>query len=118
MRAGSERAAAVRTGDTRWRLRVRPGVRERSITRSRTFLSWSDELDGVRFACPRCDRTRAVVRRLRPTGRDTVYWLLCPSMLDRRGRCLSEEVLRELLTEAVGAVEACALLERHHDRPR
>ena len=102
--------SAVRTGATRWRLRIRPGVHEEAITGSAGFLSWCDELAGVRVVCPRCGRRKAVVRRWRPVGCRTVYWLLCLSVIDRRCNFLSEEVLRELLTGTVGDQEARALL--------
>ncbi len=108
--AGGPERSTVRTGDTRWRLRVRPGVHEEVITRSRGFWSWCDELAGVRVVCPRCGRRKAVVRRWRPVGCRTVYWLLCLSALDRRCNFLSEEVLRELLAATVGDQEAGALL--------
>jgi len=113
MEGGPERSTTLRTGDVRWRLRIRPGVHEEVITRSRGFLSWCDELAGVRLACPRCGRRKAVVRRWRPVGCQTVYWLLCLSVVDRQCNFLSQEVLRELLTVAVGPLEACALLGEH-----
>ncbi len=100
------------TADIRWRLRARPVVSDAGITGNRGLLSWCDELDGVRFPCPRCRRTKAVVRRWRPTGCRTVYWLLCLSVFDRRANCLSEEVLGELLAEAVGAKASAIALQR------
>jgi hypothetical protein len=106
---------ATRTADhLRWRVRVRPGVHEEAITGSPNFLSWCDELGGIRLACPRCGRHKAVVRRWTPAGCRTVYWLLCISVIDRKANCLSEEVLREVLTEARGAEVACSLLGRSH----
>lgn len=116
MRRESDLSAMDSPGSHRWRLRVRPGVHEEAVTHSRSFLSWCDELAGVRFACPRCGRKKAVVRRWRPVGCHPVYWLLCLSVSDRRGNCLSEEVLRQLLSDTVGSVEACRLL-RSRSRP-
>ncbi len=98
------------TSGLRWQLRVRPGVHEDAVTHSRSFLSWCDELRGVRFPCPRCGRKKAVVRRWRPVGCHPVYWLLCLSLSDRRGNCLSEEVLGQLLSDSVGSEAACRLL--------
>ena len=95
----------------RWRVRVRPAVHEEFVTQSRSFLSWCDELAGVRFACPRCGRKKAVVRRWRPVGCRAVYWLLCLSPFDRRGNCLSEEVLLQLLSDTVGPGEAGRLVQ-------
>ncbi len=98
--------------DVRWRLRVRPVARDAAVTGNRGLLSWCDELDGVRFRCPRCRREKAVVRRWRPAGCRTVYWLLCLSVMDRRASCVSEEVLRELLIEAVGPRGSAVALVR------
>ncbi len=108
----SDLAATDSTGGLRWRVRVRPGVHEENVTHSRSFLSWCDELTGIRFPCSRCGRTKAVVRRWRPVGCHPVYWLLCLSVSDRRGSCLSEEVLHQILSDTVGSEEACRLLRR------
>jgi hypothetical protein len=108
---------AIRTGKVRWRLRVRPGVHEGDITQSRGIWSWCDELAGVRFDCPRCGRKKAVLRRWRPIGCRTIYWLLCLSVVDRRSNIMSEEVFRELLTEALGPVEASQALRTRTSPP-
>lgn len=106
MAVAPDRPAAIRTGEIRWRLRIRTGVHEEDITQSRSLLSWCDELAGVRFACPRCGRMKAVLRRWRPIGCQTIYWLLCLSVVDRRSNVMSVEVFRELLTETLGPDEA------------
>ena len=97
-------------GEIRWMVRIRPGVHEEEVTRSRRFMSWCDELAGVRFACPRCGRMKAVLRRWRPVGCRAVYWLLCLSASDRRSNVMSEEVVRQLLTDVVGADVAARAL--------
>lgn len=102
---------AVRTGDVRWMVRVRPAVHEEAIPQGRRFVSWCDELAGVRFRCPRCGRMKAVLRRWRPLGCQTIYWLLCLSVGDRRSNVMSEEVFRQLLTQALGPEGACEALE-------
>lgn len=106
MVAARDRPAAVQTGQLRWMLQIRPAVRESEMTQSRRFMSWCDELSGARFACPRCGRTKAVLRRWRPTGCRPIYWLLCLSLFDRRSNVMSEEVFRSLLTESLGANNA------------
>ena len=105
-----DRPAATRTGELRWRLRIRPVVNEEDVTQSRTLLSWCDELAGVRFACPRCGRMKAVLRRWRPIGCQTIYWLLCLSVVDRRSNIMSVEVFQKLLTETLGPDEASQAL--------
>jgi hypothetical protein len=103
MEAASDRRKQILTDRIRWRLRVRTAVREQDITRSRGVMSWCDELVGVRFVCPRCGRTKAVLRRWRPMGCQSIYWLLCLSPADRRSNIMSEEVLQALVTETLGS---------------
>ena len=103
MVAPSRRQLATRTGEVRWMVRIRPAVHEADVIQSRRFISWCDELMGVRLTCPRCGRTKAVLRRWRPVGCRAIYWLLCLSVSDRRSNVMSEEVVRQLLTEAIGA---------------
>ena len=91
-------------------VRVRPAVHEEAVTQSRRFLSWCDELVGVRFVCPRCRRMKAVLRRWRPLGCQPLYWLLCLSVGDRRCNIMSAEVVRQLLTEGLSAELASEVL--------
>ena len=93
-----------------WTVRIRPAVREGDITGSHRFLSWCDELDGVRLPCPRCGRRTAVLRRWRPVDCRPVHWLLCLSVLDRRANRMSDEVVQELLTGALGPSRAQRVL--------
>jgi hypothetical protein len=93
-----------------WTVRIRPAAGEGSVTGSHRFLSWCDELGGVRFRCPRCGRHAAVLRRWRPVGCHTVHWLLCLSVLDRGPSLMSDEVVRELVADALGHQDACRLL--------
>jgi hypothetical protein len=118
MTAVTDRRLPVRAGDPDWALRVRPAVREHEITQSRRFLSWCDELTGVRFACPRCGRVKAVVRRWRPATCDPIYWLLCLSATDRRSNIMSQEVFRELLAEALSPEEVSRVLGDRNLPPR
>ena len=104
------RGTTRRTGDPVWGVRIRPAARESTATRSRSFLSWCDELSGVRFTCPRCGRATAVLRRVRPSGCHPVYWLLCLSVLDRGCTITSVEVVRQLLGDALCTAEVCGVL--------
>jgi hypothetical protein len=54
---------------------------------------------------------KAVLRRWRPIGCQTIYWLLCLSVGDRSSNIMSEEVLRELLSQTLGPDMACEALE-------
>lgn len=89
-----------------WTVRIRPAVREGDITGSHRFLSWCDELDGIRLRCPRCGRYTAVLRRWRPVDCGPVHWLLCLSVLDRRANRMSDEVLHELMADVLGHLGA------------
>jgi hypothetical protein len=102
VRTAGDRPEAVQTGEVRWRLQIRRAVRESEITQSQRFMSWCDELSGVKFTCPRCGRMKAVLRRWKPTGCRPIYWLLCPSFFDRRINIMSEEVFREWLAQSLG----------------
>jgi len=112
---GARQGSGGDTGGTcapAWSVRIRPAVREGSVTGNHRFLSWCDELDGVRFRCPRCGRHGAVLRRWRPVGCHAVHWLLCLSVLDRGPNRMSDEVVHELLADSVGHRDACRLLGR------
>ncbi len=106
----TDRRPPERAGDLGWALRIRPAVREHEITQSRRFLSWCGELTGVRFACPRCGRMKAVLRRWRPGKCQPIYWLLCLSAIDRRSNIMSEEVFRQVLAEALSPEEVSRVL--------
>jgi len=107
---GSGGSGAEATEVVAWTVRIRPAAREGTVTGSHRFLSWCDELEGVRFRCPRCGRNAAVLRRWRPADCHSVHWLLCLSVLDRRPNRMSDEVAHELVTDALGHRDACRLL--------